>query len=377
MGERIIKPIHNVFKQYIKVNLVNPYLFSKPFVSTWRTSNISTGSSTSTQIKLPLTLTGSYNFTVKWGDGTSNLITSWNQAQTTHTYSTSGDYTIEITGTCSGWRFNSGGDRLKLLSVNTWGSLKILNDTGCFSGCSNLNLSTVSDVLDITQTTTLYEFFRGCGSLTSVNKMNEWNFSTILNLGRVFYECSVFNQNLGVINIQNATAMDNMFYQCFLYNNGGSDSIKNWPVNNVTNFSATFYGCSAFNQPLLWVMNNATTTNGMFRACIAFNQNISSWNLSNNTDFGGMLYSCHAFQQNLGSWNVSNGLSFTNFMFGKTPSTFSTTNLDAIYNGWSSRPVKPGISISFGTAKRTAASTTGKAILTGAPNNWAITDGGI
>ena len=64
-------------------------------------------------------------------------------------------------------------------------------------------------------------------------------------------------------------------------------------------------------------------------------------------------------------------------MFGKTPATFSTTNLDAIYNGWSTRPVKTPITISFGTAKYTAAGAAGRAILTGAPNNWVITDGGI
>jgi hypothetical protein len=67
----------------------------------------------------------------------------------------------------------------------------------------------------------------------------------------------------------------------------------------------------------------------------------------------------------------------TTMFRGKTPTTFSTTNLDAIYNGWSSRPVKTTIVISFGTAKYTTAASSGRAILTGSPNNWVITDGGI
>ena len=37
------------------------------FYSTWNTSNTSTGSSTATQIKLPLISTGTYNFVVDWG----------------------------------------------------------------------------------------------------------------------------------------------------------------------------------------------------------------------------------------------------------------------------------------------------------------------
>ena len=85
-----------------------------------------------------------------------------------------------------------------------------------------------------------------------------------------------------------------------------------------------------------------------------------------------------AFNQNIGSWNISNVTSFTSFLLSKTPATFSIANLDAIYNGWSALPsVKPSIVITFGTAKYTAASTAGRAILTGAPNNWAITDGGL
>ena len=83
------------------------------------------------------------------------------------------------------------------------------------------------------------------------------------------------------------------------------------------------------------------------------------------------------FNQPIGSWNISNVTNFTNFMSGKTTANFSAANLDAIYNGWSSRPVKTPITISFGTAKYTAAGAAGRAILTGAPNNWVITDGGI
>jgi hypothetical protein len=64
-------------------------------------------------------------------------------------------------------------------------------------------------------------------------------------------------------------------------------------------------------------------------------------------------------------------------MLGKTNLNFSASNLDAIYNGWSSRPVKPNISINFGTIKYTLAGQAGKNVLIGAPNTWTIVDGGI
>ena len=128
--------------------------------------------------------------------------------------------------------------------------------------------------------------------------------------------------------------------------------INSWDVKNVTNMGSMFYGCTSFNQPL------------------------SSWTTSACTNMSYMFYGATSFNQDIGNWNVSNVSNFTGFMGTKTDLTFSSSNLDSIYNGWSSRPVQPNISISFGTAKYTSASAAGKAILTGSPNNWTITDGG-
>ena len=75
------------------------------FVSTWDTTKTSSGSSTATQVKLPLISSGIYAFDVDWGDGSSNTITVWNQPEVTHTYASSGIYTITISGQIDGWAF--------------------------------------------------------------------------------------------------------------------------------------------------------------------------------------------------------------------------------------------------------------------------------
>jgi hypothetical protein len=66
-------------------------------------------------------------------------------------------------------------------------------------------------------------------------------------------------------------------------------------------------------------------------------------------------------------------------MQGKTNLNYSSANLDAIYNGWSllSPFLTPNLTVNFGTIKYTLAGQAGKNILTGAPNNWVIVDGGI
>jgi surface protein len=111
----------------------------------------------------------------------------------------------------------------------------------------------------------------------------------------------------------------------------------------------------------------------MFYNATAFNQALS-FNTGAVTNMNGMFQGATAFQQNIGSWNVANVTNFTNFMSTKTPATFSTTNLDAIYNGWVT--VQSSRTITFGTAKYSAAGTAGRNYLTGTAL-WTITDGGL
>jgi surface protein len=120
----------------------------------------------------------------------------------------------------------------------------------------------------------------------------------------------------------------------------------------------------------------------MFYFASAFNNggsaNINNWVLNTTSDVSMQsMFRGTSFNQNIGNWNVSKVTDFTNFMLDKTPATFSSTNLDAIYNGWIVNGVKPNVNISFGGAKYTSAGTAGRLTLTSAPNNWIITDGGL
>jgi surface protein len=109
-----------------------------------------------------------------------------------------------------------------------------------------------------------------------------------------------------------------------------------------------------------------------------FNQNLNSWNTSKVTTMESMFENCLAFNQNISNWDISKVTNFSGFMNGKTASDYSSANLNAIYNTWSTLSVQPNLTnVDFGTIKYTLAGQAGKNILTNAPNNWQIIDGGI
>jgi surface protein len=157
-----------------------------------------------------------------------------------------------------------------------------------------------------------------------------------------------------------------------------NQNIGGWDVSNVTNMSQMFYSDVAFNQNISgWDVSSVTNMREMFYSAVNFNQNIGGWDVSSVTDMEGMFNAASDFNQNIGSWDISNVTNFVDFMDNITFVTYSAANLDAIYNGWSLLTLQPSIVINFQTIKYTAAGQAGRNILTGAPNNWTITDGGV
>jgi surface protein len=321
------------------------------FVSIWNTANVSAGSSDNKSINLPLLLDGVYNFVVDWGDGTSNTITSYNQRQKNHTYSSIGTYTITIKGVFQGFCFENTGDRLKILSISNWGDFEFKDSSqvGYFDGCENLDLSLVADVVNIGNCTNFEACFESCTNLTTINNCNDWDMSGVTNMGSMFAGARLFNQD-----------------------------IDGWDVSSVINMKGMFISAGSFNQDISsWDVSSVTNMGSMFQDATDFNRDIGGWDVSSVNSMTEMFYGATDFNQDIGGWNISNVLNFVDFMGDKKPATFSTTNLNSIYNSWSLLSVQPNINISFGTAKYTIAGQAGKNILDFAPNNWTITDGGI
>ena len=302
-------------------------------------------------------------------------------------------------------------------NMNSWNTSSAQDISGMFGSCLSFNQDISS--WDVSNVTNMFQLFYFC---TSFNQpIASWNVSNVTNMESIFQNAFAFNQNIGSWNVVSVTNMNYMFSNTAFNQPIGSWNVGNvtsmvymfqvspfnqpigswnvssvidmtgmfqstpfnqpigsWDVSSVTFMYGMFQLCTLFNQPIgSWNVSNVTNMEFMFQDANAFNQPIGSWNVSSVTLMDFMFNGVTAFNQDIGSWNISNVTNFISFMLGKTPATFSTTNLNAIYNGWSTRPVQPNLTISFGTAKYTLAGQAGRNILTNAPNNWTINDGGI
>jgi surface protein len=325
----------------------NPYVGTGDFKGDVRTTETSTGSSGSNQFRLPLQSNGTYNFIVDWGDTTTDTITVWNDPLTTHTYTTPGDYTVEISGICEGFRFNNTGDRKKLLNIQKWGNLRLGNDGDYFYGCSNLTLNTVIDTPNLATTTNLNQMFRECSSLTSINLSNFWDTSQVEDMSFMFAICPLFNSN-----------------------------ISSWNTSSVTNMVGMFFYGSQFNQDIsYWDTSQVNDMSFMFSDATNFNQPITGWSVSAVTNMSGMFSDATSFNQDLGSWDVSNVYFMTDMFQDVTLSTF---NYDSILCGWSNLPyVQPNVTFNGGNSQYSTSSIPCIGILISPPNSWTILDGGL
>ena len=92
--------------------------------------------------ELAFASSSSVNLTVDWGDGTSDVITTWNQAELLHGYASSGTYQVTLSGSFDSLNFYQN-DAAKLMSIDNWGTNKWQTGTGSFRTCVNIDRKSV------------------------------------------------------------------------------------------------------------------------------------------------------------------------------------------------------------------------------------------
>jgi len=297
--------------------LITGNIISTPFEASFQTQNVLAGGSNDFQVKLPFSSTSFEPVIVDWGNGDIENIATYNAANTTKTYAVKGAYKIKIYGNIFYIRVQNGAERLKFGEVFSWG--RILIGAGSFYGCNNLTAENVKDI-PTNISTNIDISFLFCSRLNKINRLNEWPTKNVTTMSTMFTACLLFNQTLEF----------------------NSESLT-----NLANF-----------------LNGAVNFNGVI--------NIETKNVTNLFRF---LGSATTFNQRLGHLNVSQSLNFVDFMIGKSSTNYSAENYDGILNGWTERSfAATGLTFDFGTIKRSAAGTEGRALMTRASATVNVTN---
>ena len=371
-----------------------------PFIISVKTDN--TGTSNSNQFSLPTVSGGDYDFYIKTSEGVSARITTYNDAAITTTFSGgAGTYDIEIHGKFEGFSFLNAGDKLKLKEIKMWGSEFRLgsSQSSHFRGCNQMTIS-APDILDISQETNINSTFQDCTLLTTIPRIDEWNFSKILNASSML-KGSIFNQPIVDWSLTSCTAMSSFLDGNTVFNNSISmatplvqdfsfafrgmtlfNSSLNIDTGSATNLLRMLDNARVFNQTLDHLnVENVQFFNGMFWNAWAYNQPMPSWVTSSLTNLTNFLQNAFAFNQDISHFNVSGLTSASNMALS---SAFSKINYDKLLNmlnGWPSQSLQTGVIAHFGNAKYTnnpflvVNPKDGRDILI---NNysWTVTDGG-
>jgi len=364
----------------------------KAFKTTWQTTT------PSETITLPLVAAGNYNFTVDWGDGNTDTITAYNQAEVTHTYATANTYDVQITGTIEGWQFNNAGDKDKITNISIWGPF-VITTNGAFWGCSNLD-TTATDAPTLS-TTDLYATFAGCTSLTTLDA-SSWNVSSVTSLRSFFSGCSSLTTlDVSSWNVSNVTDFRYIFYNCSSLT---TFDVSSWNVSSATSLFLTFGNCSSLTalDVTNWDVSSVTTLYSTFRDCSSLTTlDLSSWDVSSVINMDYTFSNCTSLTTlDVSTWNVSSAtrLAFTfagcssltaldidlwdinqvtNFVNFALFVTIPTADYDDILIAWEAQAPLTGRSVHFGNSKYTAggAAQAAKASLINT-YGWTITDGG-
>jgi len=296
----------------------------------------------------------SYDFIVDWGDGgPTDNITAYNDAARIHAYPVAGEYIVTITGLCEGWSFDSEfvvslANEAWFVEIINWGDIGVIEWTFSFY---NMYLETIS-ATDAPDLSSLYS--------TSLASMFEYTY-----LGT----CDLSAWDVSLI-----TSFNSMFGACY----GTTYGIADWDVSAGTDFEFMFYD-SPFNEDISgWDVGNGNGFRAMFSGATAFNQDIGGWDMSSCGDMVLMLEGTSSFDQDISGWQIQSADSMGAIL--KAPIGLSVANYDLLLNAWSLLTHDHSTYFPFQCDQNYTITTSQAArdILTGAPNNWTITDlGGI
>jgi len=303
------------FKKGSGISPFVPPTIPTSFITTWQVL------SSNFDIIIGLDPSKTYNFTVDWGDGNEETITSNNDL--THTYSDPGEYTVKIDGTFPRIMMNRPlATHNNLISINNWGNIKWKSMQDAFSNCINLYRCPIKDSPDVSLAANMVGMFEKAGSNAPsllIGNIENWVVPTIERMGSMFKNSPLPQYNLSSWDVRNVKNFSSMFSDARQFNG----PLTEWETTSAAFMGSMFSGAESFNQPVNhFDVSGVLNLNFMFRNANNFNQPLNDWDVSNVENMAGMFNNCFEFNQPLNNWNVSNVKNMSTMFQCSTPGLF-------------------------------------------------------
>jgi surface protein len=271
-----------------------------------------------------LGLWGEVDVQVDWGDGSTDNVRA--AGPFPHTYTTSGRYTITVSGSLTGFGQDplnldlplSGAHYLK--AVRSFGELGITSLS--FAFLASVNLIDVPATLPATVTDMSY-MFSGASSFNG--DVSGWDTGLVTDMSYMFNGASSFNGDVSGWDTGLVTDMSYMFNGASSFN----QSLNSWDTGSVTSMRRMFHGASAFNQNLnSWDTGLVTSMKGMFDGASSFNGDVSGWDTGLVTSMSEMFYGASSFNGDVSGWDTGSVLTDKSYMF------YRATAFNGDVSGW-------------------------------------------
>jgi surface protein len=272
--------------------------------------------------QLPLVETGTYDFTVSWGDGTTDRVTASDDPKSGHVYTDNkAGHWVRLRGTIVGWSYRESHlpqSPFRLSALNTtdqvdhilqWGSLR------WGPGSRQYYLRTVKvcaqDAPDLSETPTMVGTFSGAKVSGDLSK---WDISRVTSLKDMF-RAAALNADISAWDTSQVTDMS--YALAAYYFNG---DVSDWDTSKVTTMDKLFFNSG-------------------------FNGDLSRWDTSQVTTMDGMFLES-PFAGDISQWDISNA---TNLKLGIASDEYSVENYNAVLIAWAANPngLKPNVTLSI------------------------------
>lgn len=191
------------------------------------------------------------------------------------------------------------------VEVSNWNTENVTDMGGVFSGCSKLTSLNLSK-WDTSKVTSFLGMFQKCESIEELD-LSHWNTTNVTNIRGMFNGCnSLKTLNLSNWDTSKITSWNILFQNCSIL---VDLDITGWVSGNVTNMSHAFNNCNLLTSinTTNWDTSKVTTMRCMFQNCKSLIElNLSDWNTSNVTDMGWLFYGCSLLTTaKVSNWNTS------------------------------------------------------------------------